>query len=78
MEKSYAEINLNEEETCVDCKIGLGYPKGKSIETRPCYTEGSGDRCYTCQRIVQLTSEIAQKTEELERLEALREKQKPS
>ena len=78
MEKNVTEVNLNEEEICVDCQTGLGYPKGTPIELRPFYTEGGGDRCPTCVRISQLTREIAEKTRELERLQQLKAKPRPS
>lgn len=78
MGKTGVEVNLNEEEICVDCGIGLGYPKGTHIEVRPCYTEGNGDRCPTCLRIGLLSAEIRQLSNELERLKRLKAKPNPS
>lgn len=42
------KVNLEEEETCVDCGKKLGYRKGLDIKFRPYYTEGNGDRCRGC------------------------------
>lgn len=78
MEKNHAEIDLNEEEICADCGIGLGYPKSTPIGERPCYTEGIGDRCSICFRINQLIVQIAELSNELERLRQLKTKPKLS